>query len=61
MTSPDHPYVGRGGLKLAHALDGFAIDVTGRLGLDIGASTGGFTDVMLQRGVRRVVAEMCCI
>ncbi len=56
LTSPDHPYVGRGGLKLAHALDVFAIDVTGRLGLDIGASTGGFTDVMLQRGVTRVVA-----
>jgi len=56
LTSPDHPYVGRGGLKLAHALDVFAIDVTGQLGLDIGASTGGFTDVMLQRGAARVVA-----
>ena len=56
LTSPDHPYVGRGGLKLAHALDAFAIDVSGRRGLDIGASTGGFTDVMLQRGAARVVA-----
>jgi 23S rRNA (cytidine1920-2'-O)/16S rRNA (cytidine1409-2'-O)-methyltransferase len=53
---PDHPYVSRGGVKLAHALDVFAIDVRGRLALDIGASTGGFTDVLLQRGARRVVA-----
>ena len=52
----DHPYVGRGGVKLAHALDRFAIDVTGRDALDIGASTGGFTDVLLQRGARHVVA-----
>jgi 23S rRNA (cytidine1920-2'-O)/16S rRNA (cytidine1409-2'-O)-methyltransferase len=56
VATPDHPYVGRGGLKLAHALDVFAIDVTDRLALDIGASTGGFTDVLLQRGARRVVA-----
>ena len=56
LLAPDHPYVGRGGLKLAHALDTFAIDVTGREGLDIGASTGGFTDVLLQRGAARVVA-----
>ena len=56
LTAPDHPYVGRGALKLAHALDTFAIDVTGRRGLDIGASTGGFTDVLLQRGAVRVVA-----
>lgn len=56
LITPDHPYVGRGGLKLAHALEAFAIDVTGRTGLDIGASTGGFTDVMLQRGAVRVVA-----
>lgn len=56
LASADHPYVGRGGLKLAHALDVFRIDVTGRLGLDVGASTGGFTDVMLQRGAARVVA-----
>lgn len=56
LTQPDHPYVGRGGLKLAHALDTFAIDVTGRNALDIGASTGGFTDVLLRRGAARVVA-----
>jgi len=56
LTAPDHPYVGRGGLKLAHALDAFRIDVSGRTALDIGASTGGFTDVMLQRGAARVVA-----
>jgi 23S rRNA (cytidine1920-2'-O)/16S rRNA (cytidine1409-2'-O)-methyltransferase len=56
LIAPDHPYVGRGGVKLAHALDAFHIDVTGREGLDIGASTGGFTDVLLQRGATRVVA-----
>jgi 23S rRNA (cytidine1920-2'-O)/16S rRNA (cytidine1409-2'-O)-methyltransferase len=56
LLAPDHPYVGRGGLKLAHALDTFRIDVAGREGLDIGASTGGFTDVLLQRGATRVVA-----
>jgi len=56
LVVPDHPYVGRGGLKLAHALDTFKIPVAGREGLDIGASTGGFTDVMLQRGAARVVA-----
>jgi 23S rRNA (cytidine1920-2'-O)/16S rRNA (cytidine1409-2'-O)-methyltransferase len=56
VATPDHPYVGRGGLKLAHALDTFAIPVAGRAGLDIGASTGGFTDVLLQRGAAYVVA-----
>jgi 23S rRNA (cytidine1920-2'-O)/16S rRNA (cytidine1409-2'-O)-methyltransferase len=56
LATPDHPYVGRGGLKLAHALDTFRIDVSGREALDIGASTGGFTDVLLQRGAARVVA-----
>jgi len=56
LLEPDHPYVGRGGLKLAHALDAFHIAVTGRECLDIGASTGGFTDVLLQRGAARVVA-----
>ena len=56
VLAPDHPYVGRGGLKLAHALDTFGIAVEGREALDIGASTGGFTDVLLQRGVARVVA-----
>jgi 23S rRNA (cytidine1920-2'-O)/16S rRNA (cytidine1409-2'-O)-methyltransferase len=56
VDEPDHPYVGRGGLKLAHALDAFRIDPAGRDVLDIGASTGGFTDVCLQRGARHVVA-----
>ena len=56
IVEPDFPWVGRGGVKLAHALDVFRIDVTGREALDIGASTGGFTDVLLQRGARRVVA-----
>jgi len=56
LLEPDHPYVGRGGLKLAHALDTFTIPITGRECLDIGASTGGFTDVLLQRGAARVVA-----
>ena len=56
LRAADHPWVGRGGVKLAHALDSFAIDPTGWLALDIGASTGGFTDVLLQRGARGVVA-----
>ena len=56
LRQPDHPWVGRGGLKLAHALETFGVDVSGALALDIGASTGGFTDVLLQRGARRVVA-----
>ena len=56
LEAPAHPYVGRGGIKLAHALDAFAIPVEGRAALDVGASTGGFTDVLLQRGARAVVA-----
>ncbi|MGE0422926.1 MAG: TlyA family RNA methyltransferase [Reyranellaceae bacterium] len=56
LGGPVHPYVSRGGLKLAHALDRFEIVVEGRLALDIGASTGGFTDVLLQRDARRVYA-----
>ena len=50
------PYVSRGGAKLAHALDAFDIDVRGSDALDVGASTGGFTDVLLQRGAARVIA-----
>jgi 23S rRNA (cytidine1920-2'-O)/16S rRNA (cytidine1409-2'-O)-methyltransferase len=50
------PYVSRGGLKLAAALDGFGIDVTGRVVMDVGASTGGFTDCLLQHGAARVHA-----
>ena len=56
LRGAPHPYVSRGGLKLAHALDQFAIPVEGRIGLDVGASTGGFTDVLLRRGARRVYA-----
>ena len=56
LDVPDHPYVGRGGIKLAHALDTFGISPAGRTALDIGASTGGFTEVLLVRGARRVYA-----
>lgn len=56
LAQRDHPYVGRGGVKLAHALDVFHIDPSGALALDVGASTGGFTDLLLQRGAGRVVA-----
>ena len=52
----EHPWVGRGGMKLAHALERFAISVEGKVCADIGASTGGFTDVMLQNGARKVYA-----
>jgi 23S rRNA (cytidine1920-2'-O)/16S rRNA (cytidine1409-2'-O)-methyltransferase len=52
----EHPYVSRGGVKLAHALDHFAIDPAGAVALDIGASTGGFTDVLLRRGAAKVFA-----
>ena len=51
-----HPYVGRGGVKLAAALDAFGVDPSGSTFLDVGASTGGFTDCLLQRGAGRVVA-----
>ena len=51
-----YPWVSRGGVKLAHALDAFGVDPTGRFCLDIGASTGGFTDVLLAQGARHVTA-----
>ena len=56
LAVPDHPFVGRGGLKLDHALATFGISVAGKTALDIGASTGGFTDVLLRHGASRVVA-----
>ena len=56
LRGEDIPYVSRGGLKLAHALDQFGLDVQGAVALDAGASTGGFTDVLLQRGASHVVA-----
>jgi 23S rRNA (cytidine1920-2'-O)/16S rRNA (cytidine1409-2'-O)-methyltransferase len=56
LKGRDHPWVSRGGVKLAHALDHFGIMVEGSVALDIGASTGGFTEVLLYRGARRVYA-----
>jgi 23S rRNA (cytidine1920-2'-O)/16S rRNA (cytidine1409-2'-O)-methyltransferase len=56
LVAPDHPYVGRGGVKLAGALDALHLDPAGRTALDIGASTGGFTDVLLRRGAATVIA-----
>ncbi len=52
----EHPWVSRGGVKLAHALDRFGWDVSGAVALDVGSSTGGFTDVLLQRGAAKVFA-----
>jgi len=56
VKSRDHPYVSRGGIKLDHGLTHFGFDPGGRVALDIGASTGGFTDVLLRRGARKVFA-----
>ena len=56
VAQAPHPYVSRGGLKLAAALDEFGFDPTGRICLDIGASTGGFSDLLLQKGAHHVVA-----
>jgi len=56
IEGPEHPYVSRGGVKLAAALDAFGIDPAGLVCLDVGASTGGFTDCLLQRGAARVYA-----
>ena len=52
----EHPWVSRGGIKLAHALEDFKLDVTGLVAMDVGASTGGFTDVLLQAGAAKVFA-----
>lgn len=56
LKGRDHPWVSRGGVKLAHALDHFEVSVAGKIALDIGAATGGFTEVLLERGARRVYA-----
>ena len=56
QAAPAHPWVSRGGVKLAAALDHFGIEPAGRICLDVGASTGGFTQVLLARGARRVYA-----
>jgi 23S rRNA (cytidine1920-2'-O)/16S rRNA (cytidine1409-2'-O)-methyltransferase len=56
VRGEDHPYVSRGGVKLAGALDAFGVDPSGKRCLDVGASTGGFTDCLLQRGAAKVVA-----
>lgn len=56
VTGPDHDYVSRGGVKLAAALDAFGLEVAGRVCVDVGASTGGFTDCLLQRGAALVHA-----
>jgi 23S rRNA (cytidine1920-2'-O)/16S rRNA (cytidine1409-2'-O)-methyltransferase len=56
LREDDHPYVSRGALKLEKGLEAFAIDPAGKVALDIGASTGGFTDVLLRRGAARVYA-----
>ena len=56
ILGDDQPYVSRGGLKLKHALDHWHIDVSGKTCLDVGASTGGFTDCLLQAGAARVIA-----
>jgi 23S rRNA (cytidine1920-2'-O)/16S rRNA (cytidine1409-2'-O)-methyltransferase len=55
-ASPEHPYVSGGGVKLAAALDHFHLDVADRVCLDVGASTGGFSELLLERGARRVYA-----
>jgi 23S rRNA (cytidine1920-2'-O)/16S rRNA (cytidine1409-2'-O)-methyltransferase len=56
VRGQDHPWVSRGGVKLAHGLEHFGFDVTGAVALDVGSSTGGFTDVLLTRGAAKVYA-----
>ncbi|HEX8225412.1 MAG TPA: TlyA family RNA methyltransferase [Allosphingosinicella sp.] len=56
VRGKEHPWVSRGGVKLAHALEHFGWDVAGAVALDVGSSTGGFTDVLLQKGAARVFA-----
>jgi 23S rRNA (cytidine1920-2'-O)/16S rRNA (cytidine1409-2'-O)-methyltransferase len=56
VKGQDHPWVSRGGIKLAHALEQFGIDVTAAIAIDVGSSTGGFTDVLLSKGAAKVYA-----
>ena len=56
IRGSDHPFVSRGGIKLAHALEAFRVSVDGLVAMDVGASTGGFTDCLLQHGARKVYA-----
>jgi 23S rRNA (cytidine1920-2'-O)/16S rRNA (cytidine1409-2'-O)-methyltransferase len=56
VKGQDHPWVSRGGIKLAHALEQFSINMTGLIAIDVGSSTGGFTDVLLTNGAIRVYA-----
>ncbi|MGH6728818.1 MAG: TlyA family RNA methyltransferase, partial [Sphingomicrobium sp.] len=56
VRGKDHPWVSRGGIKLDHGLTHFGLDVTGAVALDVGSSTGGFTDVLLSRGAAKVYA-----
>ncbi len=56
VKGQDHPWVSRGGIKLAHALEQFGIDVTAAVAIDVGSSTGGFTDVLLSKGAAKVYA-----
>jgi len=56
VRGKDHPWVSRGGIKLDHGLSHFGVDVSGAVALDVGSSTGGFTDVLLSRGAARVYA-----
>ena len=56
VRGKDHPWVSRGGIKLSHGFDHFGFDVTGAVALDVGSSTGGFTDVLLSRGAAKVYA-----
>lgn len=56
VKGQDHPWVSRGGIKLAHAIDHFGIDASGAVAIDVGSSTGGFTDVLLTKGAARVYA-----
>ena len=56
LKGKDHPWVSRGGLKLDHALQHFDLDVSGLIAIDVGSSTGGFTDVLLENGATKVYA-----